>query len=177
MIWYLKKNKQKLPLEPLEPVGLKGKGESLSFLSSHVWKGGVWSFCLFYFLGENVKMKWNERGFILGAAGPVSERETRKSFLSCFLPPSCWTRRSTKRRRDFLFLFLFSLFAIRESEKVNGGCDLYGWPLKGKMGWPWGFVLMDYTCHLPCDAIKRWGHMANFHWATNLSVMSKVSYM
>jgi hypothetical protein len=32
-------------------------------------------------------MKWNERGFILGAAGPVSERETGKSFLSCFLPP------------------------------------------------------------------------------------------
>jgi hypothetical protein len=34
----------------------------------------------------------------------------------------------------FFSFFLLSLFAIRESEKVNGGCDLYGRPLKGKMG-------------------------------------------
>ena len=34
----------------------------------------------------------------------------------------------------FFSFFLLSLFAIRESEKVNGVCDLYGRPLKGKMG-------------------------------------------
>jgi hypothetical protein len=27
------------------------------------------------------------------------------------------------------------------------------------------------------SAIKRLGHMANFYWATNLSVMTKVPYM
>jgi hypothetical protein len=48
--------------------------------------------------------------------------------------------------------------------------------LKGN-GLIMGFWFSEYTCHLACDAIKRWGHMANFHWATNLSVMTKVPYM
>ena len=30
--------------------------------------------------------------------------------------------------------------------------------------------------HMSYDAIKRWGHLANFHWTTNLSVMTKVPY-
>ena len=48
--------------------------------------------------------------------------------------------------------------------------------LKG-IGLIMGFSLVDYTCHLACDAIKRWGHVENFHWATNLNVMTKVPYM
>ena len=47
----------------------------------------------------------------------------------------CWTRGSTKRRRE---LELLSLFAIRESEKVNGG----GQPFKGKNGLTMGVVLV-----------------------------------
>ena len=79
-----------------------------------------------------------------------------------------WVFQEEKRVGAFL-----SLFAIRESEKVNGG----GRPFKGKNGLTMGVVLVDYTCHFACDAIKRWEHMANFHWAPNLNVMTKVPYM
>ena len=47
--------------------------------------------------------------------------------------------------------------------------------LKG-IGLIMGFSLVDYTCHLAGDTIKKCGHLANFHWATNLSVITKVPY-
>jgi hypothetical protein len=55
---------------------------------------------------------------------------------------------------------------------VRGGGKLPLEPVN--YGLNMGFALLNYTCHLACDAIKRWGHMVNFHWATNLSVMTKV---